>query len=75
MDEKAPPFNVTDPFYAQQLAKDLAVNVLKDGKWGSYRHEALPPLPPVEVRQAFLNTSVRGDLSSFKCYEGPLNAK
>lgn len=75
MDDDAPPFDLNNPFYSEQLAKDLAVNVLKDGQWGSYRHEALPPLEMVPVDHAYLNTTVRGDLSSFKFYEGPLNAK
>ena len=75
LDNDAPPFDVADPLYSQQLAKDLAINVLKDGQWGSYRHEALPPPVPVSVRHAYVNTAVRGDLSSFKYFEGPLNVK
>jgi len=42
-DEKAPIFSLQDPFYVQQLQKDMTVNVLRSGKtWGSYRHLRLP---------------------------------
>jgi len=42
-DEKAPKFSLQDPFYVQQLQKDMTVNVLRSGKtWGSYRHLRLP---------------------------------
>jgi len=38
-DKKAPKFSLQDPFYAQQLQKDMTVNVLRSNKtWGSYRH-------------------------------------
>jgi len=38
-DEKAPKFSLEDPFYVQQLQKDMAINVLRSNKtWGSYRH-------------------------------------
>jgi len=42
-DEKAPKFSLQDPFYVQQLQKDMTVNVLRSSKsWGSYRHLRLP---------------------------------
>jgi len=38
-DKEAPKFSLQDPFYAQQLQKDMTVNVLRSNKtWGSYRH-------------------------------------
>lgn len=38
-DNEAPKFSLQDPFYAQQLQKDMAINVLRSNKtWGSYRH-------------------------------------
>jgi len=41
-DTKAPKFSLQDPFYVQQLQKDI-VNVLRSNKtWGSYRHLRLP---------------------------------
>jgi len=38
-DKHAPKFSLQDPFYTQQLQKDMLVNVLRSNKtWGSYRH-------------------------------------
>ncbi|KAI8043079.1 hypothetical protein M5D96_004405 [Drosophila gunungcola] len=72
LDEGLPPFSLEEPFYADQLAKDLVINVYRNGSWGSYRHlkmEAQPPLLPVE--QAYVNTLVKGDLSSLRWIESP----
>lgn len=42
-DEKAPKFSLQDPFYVQQLNKDMVINVLRSNNtWGSYRHLPLP---------------------------------
>ncbi|KAK6640571.1 hypothetical protein RUM44_012267 [Polyplax serrata] len=51
----------------------LAVNIYKKGEWGSYRHEALPANETVDAAHIYFNSEVRGDLSSLKLYEGPLN--
>ena len=38
-DEEAPKFSLEDPFYLEQLQKDMTINVLRSNKtWGSYRH-------------------------------------
>lgn len=63
------------PFYEEQLKKGLAVNIYKKGEWGSYRHEALPANETVDAAHIYFNSEVRGDLSSLKLYEGPLNVK
>jgi len=43
-DKNAPKFSLQDPFYTQQLQKDMTINVLRSNKtWGSYRHLRLPP--------------------------------
>jgi len=48
-DEKAPEFSLQDPFYTQQLQKDMTINVLRSNMtWGSYRHLRLP-LPEAEL--------------------------
>jgi len=75
IDESAPPFSLSNPFYAEQLAKDLATNVYKDGTWGSYRHLQLEDNPKVKVEHAFVNVGVRGDLSTLKWFEGSINPK
>lgn len=74
MDE-APPFHPEDPFYRNQLRKGLAVNVFKDGQWGTFRHLLIQKEILVEREHSFANATVRGDLSSLKWIEGPLNSK
>jgi len=42
-DEQAPKFSLENPFYLEQLQKDMTINVLCSNKtWGSYRHLKLP---------------------------------
>ncbi|KAG5345807.1 FAS synthase, partial [Acromyrmex heyeri] len=49
-DEKAPKFSLQDPFYLEQLQKDMTINVLRPDKiWGSYRHLKLPQPEPKPV--------------------------
>ncbi|KAF5273270.1 hypothetical protein FQR65_LT04692 [Abscondita terminalis] len=59
-----------DKFFQQQLQKNLLVNVLKDGEWGSYRHL---PLRPVSKNcfHAICATS-SNDLSQIQYVEGPI---
>lgn len=40
-DVNAPPFDVADPFYGSQLCLGLPVNILRNGKWGTFRHLVL----------------------------------
>lgn len=70
-----PKFNVEDPFYREQLEKGLGINVFKDGTWGTYRHLLLEQAALVEREHCFAHSTVRGDLSSLKWLEGPLNTK
>lgn len=58
--------------YKTQLKKDLALNVYKNKVWGSYRHLLLGPPSLNEVDHYWVNTLVRGDLSSLKWLSGPL---
>lgn len=74
-DKNAPAFDLNNPFYASQLNKGLVTNIFKNGQWGTYRHQALPSNPTVAAEHVFINTHVRGDLSSLSMYEGPLNVK
>lgn len=74
MDEDAPRFDLDSEFYASQLRKGLAVNVLKGGIWGTYRHLLLPKEQTVEMEHAYANITVRGDLSSLKWVEGNLRS-
>lgn len=73
MDDTAPNFSLQHPIYKKQFAKDLALNVYKNGTWGSYRHLLLENVDNIKVPHAYVNTLVRGDLTTLKWIEGPLN--
>lgn len=61
-DENAPAFSLHEPLYAQQLERDLVINVLRPGKiWGSYRHLPLPSLALKPVHHAFINQQVHAN--------------
>ncbi|XP_053695707.1 fatty acid synthase-like [Sabethes cyaneus] len=74
-DPTAPPFALDDPFYQNQLNLGLAINVYKDGVWGSYRHALLPPMKKVGPvnDHCYANCLTKGDLSSLMWFKGPLN--
>lgn len=64
-DSDAPKFSLQDPFYLQQIKKDLAVNVLKKNRvWGTYKHLPLPESKQELVPSASVNLMVHGDISS-----------
>ncbi|XP_031329996.1 fatty acid synthase-like [Photinus pyralis] len=66
-------FNLSDPLFSEQLSKDLAINVLKDGAWGSYRHLPLERLREVERQHVFCNQNVVGNMSTLSWVEGLLS--
>lgn len=74
-DKSAPPFDFMNPFYRSHLKLGLAVNVLKNGQWGSYRHLQL--IQPVKTGprrdHCYANTLSRGDISSLTWMTGPFN--
>lgn len=76
-DPRAPPFDVTNQFYKNQLSLGLGVNVYRNGQWGTYRHLQLImddiALPRSE--HIYGNVLHRGDLSSLNWFEGPLQPK
>ena len=75
-DKNAPQFALNDKYYAEQLQKQLMANELKGGKWGTYRHLQLDQsigVSPLPVEHAYINTLVRGDLSSLRWIKGPLS--
>ncbi|XP_039450932.1 fatty acid synthase-like [Culex pipiens pallens] len=75
-DSNAPRFSVDDTFYTAQIQLGLAINVYRNGQWGSYRHCLLEnnkdPAIPVS-NHCFANCLKPGDLSSFAWLNGPLN--
>lgn len=70
--DEAPTFDISSDIYKEQLKKQFAVNILKNGKWGTYRHLLLDQSVLIESEHAYVNTLIRGDLSSLKWIEGPL---
>ncbi|KYM97697.1 Fatty acid synthase [Cyphomyrmex costatus] len=73
-DMEAPKFSLEDPFYIEQLQKDMTINVLRSNKcWGSYRHLKLPQLEVKPVPTARIYQTVRGDLSTFCWKENNLS--
>jgi fatty acid synthase len=71
MMDEAPDFDPQVPFYGDQLRKNLAVNIYKSGKWGTYRHLLLEELQEVECEHCFGDVSAKADLSSMRWLEGP----
>ena len=72
MDNQAPEFLLEDKFYKKQIAKDLAINVFKNGQWGTYRHLKIEEKCKQPVAHVYANVLVRGDLSSLTWIQGPL---
>jgi len=65
-DKKAPKFSLQDPFYVQQMQKDMTVNVLRSNKtWGSYRHLRLPLPEPEPVPTAHVSQTVYINFSNY----------
>lgn len=71
-DPRAPPFSLENPFYHNTIEQGLAINVYRDGKWGSYRHLLLDchVEPACHSTQCNANVLQRGDLSSFIWHQG-----
>ncbi|XP_065083526.1 fatty acid synthase-like [Ochlerotatus camptorhynchus] len=74
-DPKAPEFTRNDPLYKDQLDLGLAINVLRNGVWGSYRHALLPKLAITEPvsKHCYANSLTKGDLSSMMWFTGAFN--
>ncbi|XP_048487531.1 fatty acid synthase isoform X3 [Plutella xylostella] len=73
-DAKAPAFNMTAAAYKAQVEKDVAVNVIRSGVWGCYRHLLLNDVSDAQLQleHAYVNTLTRGDLASLRWIESPL---
>lgn len=73
--DEAPQFNIDAQFYREQLQKGFAINVYKNKTWGTYRHLLLEETEAVNNKHCFVNALNRGDLSSLKWIEGPVQSK
>ncbi|XP_030748839.1 fatty acid synthase-like [Sitophilus oryzae] len=74
LDPAAPVFDVNCSFYESQLKKQLFINIYKDGQWGTYRHLLFDKSNSIEAKHCYLNSLVRGDLSSLKWIEGQFSS-
>ncbi|XP_047503403.1 fatty acid synthase [Pieris napi] len=68
------PFRPDSPDYRAQVRRDLAVNAMRAGAWGSYRHLSVAGVGDalLQVEHAYVNTLTRGDLSSLRWIESEL---
>jgi fatty acid synthase len=72
---KLPPDFSSKPF-SDILTNDLAINVMRDGKLGTYRHLRVPKNhDKVESNDYFLNIGPNGDLSSLQWFDSKNIAK
>ncbi|XP_031628631.1 fatty acid synthase-like [Contarinia nasturtii] len=71
-DAKVEQFSFTSKMYANQLSKDLIINVYKNGGWGTFRHLKLDEVSNIPVKHAYVNALTKGDLSSLSWIESPL---
>ena len=74
-DHRAPTFDIEHQFYKAQLQQGLAINVFKNGQWGSYKHFLLQQVKEngTRVDHCYANCLTRGDLSSMTWLHGPYN--
>ncbi|KAJ3652400.1 hypothetical protein Zmor_018369 [Zophobas morio] len=68
----APKFDPQHSFYVKQVSKNMAVNIYKNGSWGTYRHLRLEERAKVYSEHSYAYFKNRGDISSFEWLEGPL---
>jgi fatty acid synthase len=62
--------------FSDILANDLAINVIRDGKLGTYRHLRIPKNhDKIESNDYFLNIGPNGDLSSLQWFDSKNIAK
>lgn len=71
-DDSAPIVDLSLEFYQKQLRKGLAINVFRNGQWGTYRHLKLEPVIISQRQHASVKLLSRGNLSSLKWIEEPL---
>ena len=76
-DARVPSFDTKNQFFKTQLELGLAINVFKNGQWGSYRHFILQQEKIIGPRidHCFANSLTRGDLSSMTWLDGPYNQR
>lgn len=72
-DSKAPAFDPSNKFYQKQLETGHALNVYKDGMWGTYRYFRIEAPKDITSPHCYSQISEKGNLESFKWIQGHLN--
>ncbi|CAM6032194.1 unnamed protein product, partial [Sphagnum compactum] len=64
------PFDFKSKLFSNILINDLAINVIRDGKLGTYRHLRIPKNhDKIESNDYYLNVGPNGDLSSLQWFD------
>lgn len=76
-DDSAPPFDVNLPFYKTQIQQGLAVNVLRGGNWGTFRHLKFTEDNTFEPRKnhVYVDCLIKGDMSTLHWLEGNIRSE
>lgn len=71
-DKTAPTFDSDNSFYSEQIKLDLAVNIYRNGLWGTYRHITLRTDEEEIGRTGYYYANLLryGDLSTFRWMSG-----
>ncbi|KAK9875960.1 hypothetical protein WA026_011062 [Henosepilachna vigintioctopunctata] len=69
-----PPFNINDPFYRNQIKKNMSVNIYKERKWGTYRHLLLNNIKEMGYEHCFFSQGLRKNHPNSNMVGGPLDS-
>lgn len=73
LDGKSPKFSTELPVYKEQMRNDVAINVLREGQWGSYLYLSMEKIKKKLVENAAINVELPGDLSTITWIERPID--
>lgn len=74
-DKNAPEFSLVNSFYQNQLKLELAINVLRNGEWGSFRYLQMQQnhIEKQTRHHCYVHAEVRPDSVSLSWTNGPPN--
>lgn len=72
LDNSAPSFSITSPFYENQLRADLAINVYKGGAWGVFVPFEIDPIPKLFVPHVQLDIYDNNDEEKLHWVQGEI---
>lgn len=74
-DDAAPIVDLNLEFYQKQLRKGLAINVFKNGHWGTYRHLLLEPELVSKEQHTSVKLLSKNNFSNVKWIDRPLTTE